>query len=339
MRSKWNEMGRAVLGLVALGAVGCAQTTHEATPARLGRTVTWQEMEARLDEPGPIRFEKVRAADWQVELSGLLNLDHPKAEAAGLEDHDEAIQIYLYGLQHPKEGLYIVDSGVARSFAERSDDMPVGSLVRSFMNLDALQVHVDTKTWLTRAGQPLRGVFLTHLHLDHVMGLQDVPKTTPLYVGREEPEDTRFLHLFARGTTDDNLEGFGPLRELAVPEDETKALDIFGDGSLYGLHVPGHTSGHVAFVVRTTEGPELLTGDACHTAWGWQNDVEPGHFNTDGDEAAHSLGRLRALAARHPHMGVHLGHQELGARPARGPQPAPPEATVAHHHAPHAEAH
>lgn len=320
---------RAALGLavLALGASGCAQTTHAATPAKLGKTTTLAAMEATLDEPGPIAFTKVRAADWKVELSGMLNLEHPKAEAAGIEDHDEPIQIYFYVLEHPTRGTFLVDTGVARSFAERSDDMPVGFLVRSVMNIDALDVHVDTKTWLEGRKEPLSGVFLTHLHLDHVMGLQDIAKTTPLYVGPREQEDSRFLNVFSRGTTDDNLEGFGALRELTIdPDDADAALDVFGDGSLYGIHVPGHTIGTMAYVVRTMRGPELITGDACHTVWGWQNDVEPGYFNTDGDTAAQSLGRLRALSARHPEMHVNLGHQSLpetAARPVVAARPAP----------------
>jgi glyoxylase-like metal-dependent hydrolase (beta-lactamase superfamily II) len=301
-----------------LGAVACHPTTHDVTPAKLGRTTDLREMEAHLDEPGPITFTKVTAANWKIDLSGLLNLDHPKAEAAGLEDRQEPIQIYFYVLEHPTRGTFLVDSGVARSFAERSDDMPVSGLVRAVMPLDELDVKVDTKTWLASQKQPLSGVFITHLHLDHVLGLQDVPKDVPVYIGPQEPEDFRFLHSLGHGSIDQNLEGFSALEELALPnETEASVLDIFGDGSLYGLHVPGHTQGSIAFVVRTTHGPELITGDASHTAWGWQNEVEPGSFNTDGELAAHSLHRLRELAARHPKMRVNLGHQSLPEAAAR----------------------
>jgi hypothetical protein len=59
----------------------------------------------------------------------------------------------------------------------------------------------------------------------------------------------------------------------------------------------------------------LLTGDACHTAWGWEHGVEPGTFSDDQQESAVSLDRLRQLAAKHPTMQVRLGHQAL----ARGP--------------------
>ncbi len=67
----------------------------------------------------------------------------------------------------------------------------------------------------------------------------------------------------------------------------------------------------MAFLIRTTEGPALVTGDASHTAWGWQNDVEPGSFNTDGATAATSLHALEALVRNRPHVRVHVGHQEL----------------------------
>ncbi len=182
------------------------------------------------------------AADWKIDLEGLLNLDHPRSKAAGIENRAEPIQIKFYVLHHPERGTFLIDTGVARSIARGSDDMPIGGVVRSFMNTEAISVRVDTKTWLERTSTKLRGVFLTHLHLDHIMGLQDIPKDVPLYVGPGEAHDERFSHLFARGTTDENLAGFGPLRELAVgpaaPE-RPAIVDVFGDGSLLGVHVPG----------------------------------------------------------------------------------------------------
>lgn len=304
--------------IAALAALGCAQTTHDATRASIGQPVDWQTLEATLDQPGPIEMQKVVAASWEVELGGMVNLDHPKAEAAGLENEPEPIEIYFYALQHPTRGTFLVDTGVARSIAQRSDDMPIGWLVRSVMNADALEVHVDTKTWLDDNDVTLEGVLLTHLHLDHILGLTDIPKSTPIYVGPGEPDDSRFLHLFGRSTTDQNLEGFGPLNELQVtqaPGAPFAAVDIFGDGTLYGLHVPGHTRGSMAYLARTTSGPQLLTGDGCHTAWGWHHDVEPGTFNTDGEQSAKSLAALRAFAKAHPQLTVHLGHQPVTGAP------------------------
>jgi hypothetical protein len=57
----------------------------------------------------------------------------------------------------------------------------------------------------------------------------------------------------------------------------------------------------------------LLTGDACHTAWGW----EPGSFSDDRPKSAASLSRLRHFVARHPGVEVRLGHQSLRRRIAK----------------------
>jgi len=51
--------------------------------------------------------------------------------------------------------------------------------------------------------------------------------------------------------------------------------------------------------VRTPDGPVLLTGDVCHTRWGWDNGVEPGTFLAEREPSLDSLNKLRALSNRH----------------------------------------
>lgn len=44
-----------------------------------------------------------------------------------------------------------------------------------------------------------------------------------------------------------------------------QAHDYFGDGSLVILNVPGHTTGHISALVRTSPDTyALLGGDVCH---------------------------------------------------------------------------
>jgi glyoxylase-like metal-dependent hydrolase (beta-lactamase superfamily II) len=272
-------------------------------------------MLAALQSPGPVRLEKVVAADWAVPRSGLVNLDHPKARAAGLEDGDEPIQLYLYALHHPTRGTFVVDSGIEGGFRDPERNARVGFLVRKAMNTDRLVVHETTGEWLAGNESRLDGVFLTHLHLDHIMGLPEVPSSVPVYMGPGETEASGFLNLFSRGTTDALLQGAGPLREWQFAPDPDGRfeglLDVFGDGSVWAIHAPGHTPGSTAFAIATTEGPALLLGDTCHTRWGWENGVEPGTFSLDRPRSAESLARLRALAARIPDVRVHPGHQSL----------------------------
>ena len=104
---------------------------------------------------------------------------------------------------------------------------------------------------------------------------------------------------------------FGDSPAEPAREAPLAVLDVFGDASLWALHVPGHTPGSMAYLVRTPAGPQLLVGDTSHTRWGWENGVEPGTFTEDHEQNATSLAALRDLAARHPTLRVHLGHQRL----------------------------
>jgi glyoxylase-like metal-dependent hydrolase (beta-lactamase superfamily II) len=109
------------------------------------------------------------------------------------------------------------------------------------------------------------------------------------------------------------LEGKGPLHEWAFVRDPSGrfagVVDVFGDESVFAIHVPGHTPGSTAFLVRTPTGPELITGDVSHTRWGWEHRVEPGTFTMDGPRSVTSLAQLATLAHDLPGIVVHLGHQ------------------------------
>jgi glyoxylase-like metal-dependent hydrolase (beta-lactamase superfamily II) len=300
---------------------GCAVTSHGTQAARLGAPSSLAALEAVLDQPGPIRVQTLVAADWHVPLSGMLNLDDPSARAAGLEDREEPLHIFLHSLWHPTRGSFIVDSGVESALANDREHAAVRGLVASVAGIDELRVRMDTRSWLEQQSTPLRGVLLTHLHLDHVMGLPDVPAGTPIYTGAGEAQAASFENVFVQGTTDRELAGHAPLEEWPFPPNAAGAgiaavLDVFGDGTLWALHVPGHTPGSTAYLARSTEGPVLFTGDACHTAWGWEHGVEPGTFSSDQPRSRTSLLALIELVKRHPNIDVRLGHQSRS-------QPAP----------------
>jgi glyoxylase-like metal-dependent hydrolase (beta-lactamase superfamily II) len=303
----------SLAGLVSLA--GCSSTSHPTTPATLGVAASSSALEAVVDQPGPVTVRTFVAAEWEVPRSGLINLDHPVAKAANLKDGPEPIKLFVHAVRHPTKGLFIVDTGVEHAFVSAPGHALVNGMFASLAHADKLEVHIDTAAVLAELGEPVQGVLLTHLHMDHVLGTRDVPASVPLYVGAGDAADRSFMNALERGIYDEALAGKAPLREVHFSADPggefDGVIDVFGDGTFWALSVPGHTPGSIAFVARTPDGPVLLTGDACHTSWGWEHGVEPGTFSDDRAKSADSLGRLKRFAAAHPRMQFRLGHQEL----------------------------
>ncbi len=314
---------KIVLALVAAAlaaagttlAVGGRPTTHAVVAADLGVSRSGADLERVVDEPGPVSVETVVAADWEVDREGLVNLEHPKAKGAGLSPGKEPIRIFLHAFRHPQRGLFLIDTGVERALGKDPAKSAVGPVVAAAMNAETLRVRTDTATFLDRQTSPVSGVFLTHLHADHIMGTPDVPASVPFFVGPGENVGRSAMGLVMGPLADRELAGKGPLRAWRFDDDPSHlfagVLDVFGDAAVWAIAVPGHTRGSTAYLVRTPAGPVLFTGDACHTRFGWEHQVEPGTFSWDVPRSRESLGQLEELVARHPRIDVRLGHQDL----------------------------
>ncbi|GMU11354.1 MBL fold metallo-hydrolase [Corallococcus caeni] len=309
MKSSLLALCLSVVGFTT----GCATSSHGVQKSALGVTRPADALLAQLDVPGPVELETVTSCDWAVARSGLINLDHPTAKAAHLEDGDEPAQVFFHALRHPTRGLYIVDTGVETALRDAPERSAMRGIVASAMHMEKMKVLAPLGEWLAKQPQSLSGVFLTHLHPDHISGMADAPAGTPVFTGPGEAASRAFVNLVVQGATDRALEGKPALSEWNYTADPKGlfdgAVDVFGDASVWALWVPGHTPGSTAYLVRSTKGPVLLLGDASHTRWGWEHDVEPGTFTQDGPRSVESFKKLRAFVAAHPEVEVRFGHQ------------------------------
>lgn len=129
-------------------------------------------------------------------------------------------------------------------------------------------------------------VGISHLHGDHVGQAAEFANAR-LVIGKGDFEQTA-------GKDDP----FGPWRGEGKPVDLlTSDKDIFGDGSVVALHLPGHTPDHLALLVKLASGPVLLTGDLYHTAISRQKRSMPG-FNTSREQTLASMDKFEALAKK-----------------------------------------
>jgi glyoxylase-like metal-dependent hydrolase (beta-lactamase superfamily II) len=299
-----------VLCSFLLGA--CSATSNKVQISDLGNESSYTALTESLKKaeslkkPGIISFEKITVANWQVPLSGLLNLEHPKALREGRVDKQDDIHLFLYVIKHPSKGTFFIDSGISERFIDAKNNSDISFIVKKAMNISNIEVLKSTKAVVNSIGA-VDGVLLTHIHLDHIMGLLDLSKGVPVYTGPGDADSKALTHAATRSSTDNLLSNTGTLSEWQFGSQGI--VDVFGDSSLWALHTPGHTPGATAYLALTETGPELIIGDATHTRWGWDNQVEPGSYSKDIPQSAESLAMLAKLVSEHPEINVHPGHQ------------------------------
>jgi len=128
-------------------------------------------------------------------------------------------------------------------------------------------------------------VGISHMHGDHTGQAAQFPQAR-LLIGRADYEQSA-------GKDDP----FGPWRgdESKVTLVTSDRTDVFGDGKVIALDLPGHTPGHLALLVNLASGPVLLTGDLYHSTIAREKRALPG-FNTSKSETLASMDKFEALA-------------------------------------------
>ncbi len=140
-------------------------------------------------------------------------------------------------------------------------------------------------------------VGISHRHGDHTGQAKDFPNAR-LVIGKTDFEQSA-------GKDDP----FGPWRGAAakVTLADGGDVDIFGDGSVIALNLPGHTPGHLGLLVKLASGPVLLTGDLYHATMAREmRGVPP--FNTNRADTLASIDRFERLA-RQLHAKVIIQHE------------------------------
>lgn len=191
-------------------------------------------------------------------------------------------------VRHPGGGTILIDAGNSSDFRAEID-----------------AYHGARKRWLAvfpgalQPKQPLgeqladmevdparlRAVVPTHAHLDHLGGVLDLPPTD-VWVS---PAEAEIIEHGREEVTFDVMPAHAKavadrMRPLAFVEERYEIFerhaDLFGDGSVVVVPLPGHTPGSVGVFVRLSDGRRVFhVGDAVN----------------DRDQISHLRGRTRAM--------------------------------------------
>ncbi|GAA1299300.1 N-acyl homoserine lactonase family protein [Streptomyces javensis] len=201
------------------------------------------------------------------------------------------IPVPVFLIEHD-EGLVLVDTGLNPAAAEDAEAV-YGDLM-SFLLIDYRPEHTVERQ-LAAIGyrcSDITHVVVSHGHFDHTGGMK-LFSGAHFYLGAGELD-----HVHA--DTGDQLracrgEDFTSLDRHAWTEFEHD-VDLFGDGAIEVLLVPGHTPGNAAVLVRLPTRRVLLTADTVHLRHAWEHEL-PMPIDHDHARARESIRRLKRIAA------------------------------------------
>ncbi len=152
---------------------------------------------------------------------------------------------------------------------------------------------VDLIAQLKITPAQVKYVGVSHYHGDHTGQVGTFPQST-LLIGKGDWDALNTPKSAAAASAPSFTPWIsGGSKVEALPADR----DVFGDGTVMMLNMPGHTPGHHALLVRLKEmGNVLLTGDLAHFRENYESNGVP-TFNTDRAATLASLDRFKKIAA------------------------------------------
>ena len=247
-----------------------------------------------------------------VHMDACLNLDPTSPKQAACDHVPRDLTVLVHWIHHARFGDFLIGTGFDDSFAKHppygnyTEAMKLFNWVNGVTNRQ--RQGEDLSAQLARLNVHPRAVFFTHFHPDHTGGVPALGPQTEFIFGKLEPS---FL---ARAAVANHFFGkskFSSLDFSVAPRMAPlgASIDLFGDGSLWAISVPGHTDDDIAYLINGPR-PLLLTGDASHFAWAFKAEVAPRGWNQTGTARAYqSLALLRAFARAYPSIRLVYGHE------------------------------
>lgn len=210
-----------------------------------------------------------------------------KAKSVLMKKYWFWLPVVSYLIEHPK-GLILVDTGWDRSispdgtFDKSVQAKSLGSRLLPMINMGLLPKDEAIDEQLEKLGykaSDLDYVLLTHLDCDHVCGLHQVADAKHILVSAEELEFATNGSLTNRIRYQKVWWEDVPLTTYEWTGNEgpfKKSYDLFADGTIQMVNIPGHSAGLAAVKISNGEKFVLLDGDGAYGKTSWEKMILPG---------------------------------------------------------------
>lgn len=225
-------------------------------------------------------------------------------------------------LEHANEGPILFDTGLTPRIPHLLRKFPD----HLFAHLLPMQIDYETTAahqLRSRGLRPeeIRHVVISHFHSDHVAGVLDFPRARLTYSTEEFRHLSglsrmgRLRHSFIPELLPQDLihRRFEPGRDTPLPAlgPGFSGRDLFQDGSLYLVSLPGHSLGHQGLFVPDYRGRSwFFVGDAAHLSSSIRDGTAPAAPGPrlifhDPDQYRETLLRLTPLLDAHEVIPCH----------------------------------
>ena len=214
-------------------------------------------------------------------------------------------------VQHPQMS-FLYDAGFGANVDAHAKAMPwlmqkLANYVREIPAAEQLRQHGI-------APDTIKTIFISHSHWDHISGIEDFPGVEV----RMPTAERAFIDAGKYPGLVDQMIGQWQVKTFEFTdgpyENFDRSLDLFGDGSVVFVPLPGHTDGSNAMFVNLRSGKRFLfTGDLTWALEGFQLPAERpwvARKLVDADEAEvrRSIVKVHLLMRKYPDLIVVPAH-------------------------------
>ena len=198
------------------------------------------------------------------------------------------LPVFCYLIETPR-GRVLVDTGWSRTMSpngvldRQAQIRSLGNYLLYRTNQGVVPNGQTACEHLAAMGlgvQDIDYILLTHLDCDHANGLMDFRQPKHVLCSEEE------LQFAQRKSLINSIRyqkqwwqnaGLQTFRWNGTEGPYKHSFDLFGDGSVVAIHLPGHADGQCAVRIQNTEGDfVLLTADAGYACRSWKDIVPSG---------------------------------------------------------------